>query len=73
MSRKDGERYFALDMNVGYRVDSGPSRGDSRRRAFRPTTTSADVVRNVRFTSILLKNSQIEQLRKSRFGAHNVD
>jgi hypothetical protein len=41
-----------------------------RTAAFRATAASNARTRNVRFTSILLKNSQIKQLRKSPSCAH---
>jgi hypothetical protein len=43
--------YFALDMDGGFRPDSGPSRGDPCGRAIRPNATSTVAIRNVRFTS----------------------
>jgi hypothetical protein len=42
--------------NDGFGADSGPSQGDSRRRAIRPTEASKAAVCYVRNTSILLKN-----------------
>src|SRR5208282_2868153 len=37
--------------NAGYGADSGPSRGDLRRRASRPIEASKAAIRNVRLTS----------------------
>jgi hypothetical protein len=66
------EAYFALAMEDGFGGDSGPSRGDPSTSASRPIEAFKDAVCYVRSTSILLKNSQIEQLRKSCSGAHCV-
>jgi hypothetical protein len=58
--------------NVGYGAENGRSRGSLCRGALRPIATSTAAMRYVRSTSILLKNSQIEQLRKSPSCAHSV-
>jgi hypothetical protein len=42
---------FRGRWNDGYRADSGPSRGDSCRRALRPTEASKAAICNGSFTS----------------------
>jgi hypothetical protein len=48
----------------GFIVDSGPSRGDPRRRAFRPTEASKAATRDVRLTS--LQPAGMRKYRSSR-------
>jgi hypothetical protein len=45
---KGGEAYFVLEWNGSFGSHSGPSRGDSCRRASRPTEPFAVVARYVR-------------------------
>ena len=63
--RLGGEAISRSMWNDGYRADSGPSRGDSCRRAFRPIEPSAVPLRDVRFTSIR-DVAQTSQMRRYR-------
>jgi hypothetical protein len=46
------KRIFGRQSNDGYGEDSGPSRGDPRRRIFRPIEASKAAIYNGSFTSI---------------------
>jgi hypothetical protein len=64
MLNQDGSRHE--------RVDGQPALDVKQQRRVDPTATSTAAIGNVGSTSIALKNSQIEQLRKSRSGGHSV-
>ena len=65
-------RRYRVTPNARSPVDSGCSLRAPNRSAVRPTEASKASVCYVRSTSILLKNSEIEALRKSRLPAHSV-
>ncbi len=79
-ARFGGEAYSALPKDGRCGADSGPSRADHSKSAIRPIEASKAAVGDARKTStpagrcarILLKNSEIEQRRKSRFRTRRI-